>query len=216
MALGFSIRGIGTVAGVQAVLKRRGNSLVPKSRLAMERVVKTLERDVKLKALGGTGGSDPFWGKTGAPGDQLARVTGKARQTIVALTLTRLASVVGVVGSPLAYMAMHEWGGTIRGNQYLRIPTKWMKKPSGQDRLTGRSARSLPGTALFRSRAGNLFIWEVGTPRAKASPSGAIPLYLLKPSVTLRARHLFRNTLRRGRAMIHEAFGLVAASVKRG
>lgn len=206
----------GGTAKVAANLLARSKALGARNRMSMERVVRTLERDVKHKGLTGTAGSSDFWGKTGAQGDQLAAVTGTARRTLVAMTFSRLARVVGVVGSPLKYFAMHEFGGTIHGQQYLRIPTKWSRKASGQDRLQGRSARTLANTALFRSRAGNLFIWEVGTARAKASPGGAIPLYLLKPSIKLRARHMLRNTLRRNREMIRAAFMAVAASVKRG
>src|SRR6185436_5965585 len=144
--------------------------MAKREKQAMERVTKTLEREMKLKGLGGTSRENALFGKIGAdPGSgQLSKVTGTARKTLVSRVFTRLTRVIGVVGTPLAYVAMHEFGGTVSGSPLLRIPTKFSKKNSGQDRLQGRSARSLGDKArIWRSRGGNLFIWEVGTARAK-------------------------------------------------
>jgi phage gpG-like protein len=138
--------------------------MVKQEAIAMERVTKTIERDMKQKWFAGVAGTNDLFGKTGAAfgTGQLGKVTGTARKTLVSRVFTRLSRVIGVVGTPLAYVAMHEFGGQVTGSPNSRIPTKFSKKPSGQDKLQGRSARTLPEgkTALFRSARGNLFIWE--------------------------------------------------------
>lgn len=203
-----SIRIVGgaSVTKVSQQLKSRAQKMAERNVRNMERITKGIERDLKMKHMAGTAQQNSLYGKVGAKSPLLGKVTGKARQSIVSMVFTRMLGVVGVVGSPLEYVRAHEFGATIRGNQYLRIPTKFMKKGSGQDRLQGRSARTLKqSTAIFRSRAGNLFIWEVGTARAKAAGK-PIPLYILKPSVTLKARHFMRNALRAARPKIRAAF----------
>jgi hypothetical protein len=182
----------------------------------MERVTLKFERDLKRDTMTGTAGSNELFGKTGGAGDSLATVTGHAKRSIVRRVFAKVLQVVGVVGSPLSYVRMHEVGGTVRGKSYLRIPTKFAKTAAGADRNAGRSARAIPNTAIFRSRSGNLWVWEVGTARAKASPRGIIPLYLLKPSIKLRARHMFRNTLGKNRTYIREQFRAVGAYLATG
>ena len=216
---GIKIVGAAGINRVANTLRLRSLQMVKQESIAMERVTKTIERDMKQKWFAGVAGTNDLFGKTGAAfgTGQLGKVTGTARKTLVSRVFTRLSRVIGVVGTPLAYVAMHEFGGQVTGSPLLRIPTKFSKKPSGQDKLQGRSARTLPEgkTALFRSARGNLFIWEVGTARAKAA-GRPIPLYLLVPSVTFKARHMFRNSLRANKAMIREHFGRVFASVRMG
>jgi len=212
---GISIRGASSVKNVSRVLSERAVKLSQRNAAAMERVTLTIERDVKKDGLSGKGGENELFGSTGAAGDALASRSGHTRRSIVRRVFTRLMHVVGVVGSPLASFAAHEFGATITGKPLLRIPTKFMKTASGVDRLAGRSARTLPNTRLFRSRAGNLFIWEIGTARAR-SAGRPVPLYLLKPSVKLRARHMLRNALRKNRALIKASFTSAWATVKRG
>ena len=211
---GISVRG--NADRVALKLQSRASRLHLRNRLAMERVTLKLERDLKRDALTGTAGSNDLFGKVGAAGDALATVTGQAKQTLVRRVFAKTLQVVGVLVSPLAYIRLHEVGGVVRGKQYLRIPTKFAKTGAGADRNAGRGARAIENTAIFRSRSGNLWIWEVGTARAKASPRGIIPLYLLKPSIKLRARHMFRNTLTKNRRYIREQFVAVAAYLATG
>jgi hypothetical protein len=212
---GIAIRGGDGVARMSLRLQSRAGKLYMKSTLAMQRVTLKLERDVKRDGFTGHADDNAFFGKGGATGDALAVRTGQARRSVVQRVFTKALAVVGVVGSPLAYVHMHEFGGTVRGKPYLRIPTGYAKTPSGVDRYAGISARAIPNTAIFRSRAGNLFVWEVGSARAKAS-GRAIPLYLLKTSVKLRARHMFKNALTKNRSYIHEQFRGVVAYVAGG
>jgi len=212
------IVGAANVSRVADNLGKRALLLRKRTAQAMERVVKSIEREVKVKGLGGSSRENSLFGKIGAaPGSgQLSQVTGTARKTLVSRVFTQLTKVVGVVGTPLAYVAMHEFGGEVRGNPLLRIPTKFSKKNSGQDRLQGRSARTLGDKArAWRSRAGNLFVWEIGTARAKAA-GRPIPLYLLKPSVTLKKRGMFKRALRANRNLIRNSFRGLFASARGG
>lgn len=212
---GLSIRGAGGMHRMSLLLQSRGQKLYMKSALTMERVTVKIERDLKKQGFSGVGSENGFWGKGGAPGDVLAARSGHTRRSITRAVFTKVLAVVGVVGSPLNYVRLHEVGGTVSGKPYLRIPTGYAKTPSGVDRYAGRSARTIPNTRIFRSRAGNLFIWETRSSRAKAS-GRPIPLYLLKPSVKLRARHMFKHTLARNRAYIHSQFRGVTAYVATG
>jgi phage gpG-like protein len=202
---------------VAANLSKRAANIPKQNARAMNVITKSIDRDMKRRWLHGAAGVNDLFGKTGATSDrQLATVTGTARKTLVSRVFAHFNKVVGVVGTPLAYVAMHEWGGTVTGNPLLRIPTKFSKKNSGQDRLQGRSARSLGDKAkIWRSRAGNLFIWEVGTARAKAA-GRPIPLYLLKPSIKLRARHMFRIALLSARPLIRATFANAVSVIKSG
>lgn len=215
---GLKITGAAGINVVATNLRRRADNLPKQNAIAMERVTRTIERDMRTKWLAGVGGENDLFGKTGADvgSGMLGKVTGTARKTLVARVFSHFSRVVGVVGTPLAYVAMHEFGGRVQGSPLLRIPTKFSKKASGQDKLQGRSARSLGDKArVWRSHAGNLFIWEVGTARAKAA-GRPIPLYLLKPSVRFKARHMFQRALRASRSMIRATFRGAFASVARG
>jgi hypothetical protein len=79
-------------------------------------------------------------------------------------------------------------GGTIlpKVGQYLRIPTKFALTAKGVDRNDGAKMRDVPGFAVFKSRAGNLFIWKLF---GKKKPPE--PWYLLKTSVTVREHKWF-------------------------
>jgi len=216
MPASITVRGAPSVARVQQTLAGRGAGMVLRNRLAMEQVTLRLERTLKVDHLTGQAGEHPLFGKTGAKGNALAVVTGHTRNTIVRAVFTRAKHVQGVVGSPLKSFAVHEYGATVRGKPYLRIPTRFAKTASGQDRLGPRSARTLGNTFIARTKAGNLFIFERGTPRAEASPRGILPLYLLKPTVKLRARHMLRETLKANITYIREQFRGVTAYVAKG
>jgi hypothetical protein len=90
---------------------------------------------------------------------------------------------------------------------------------SGTDKLAGRSAKGLPNTFILKSKAGNLWIAEGGTARSRlAQAQNGVPLllYMLKPSITYRARHIFSGTLKRVKATVLAMFGGDFRAVVRG
>lgn len=193
-----------TAPGLALVEKKLATAAkrVPQSTVdTMQRVIIYAEADVRKNSFSGTKGYDPFWGVTGAAGDQLGARTGNARRSIRSQVLKRFRTVIGSVGSPLKYVALHERGGTVHGKPWLRIPTAAAQRAiSGTDPLGGKSARSLPNTTIIRSKAGKLWIAEVGTGRSKrAAEINGVPLllFLLVPSVTFRPRRMFASALRR-------------------
>lgn len=152
-------------------------------------------------------GYHQLWGPMSASGSFLTARSGqsKARITQGGDVIERRAGAAveyrAEVGSPDPHIAFLEEGGTIRGSQFLRIPTVYAQTPSGQDRNTGQSAKNIPGTFLIRSKAGRLWIMQKrGPSRTEKARTGtlgfraAVPLYLLVRSVTQRGRHLFRDT----------------------
>lgn len=205
----LAINGHG-LAAVIGRLERAGLAVRVETRREMSRIVHAVERDLKRNSLTGRKGSHPLFGVTGAAGDSLGVRSGRTRNSIVARVLDTPAGVVGVVGSPEKHVALHERGGTIHGNPYLRIPTREMQTAAGVDRLAGRSARSIVGAFLLKSKAGNLWIAARGRGRE------LVLLYLLKRSVTFRPRRMFQRTLERMRPLILASMRNVAARVARG
>lgn len=148
----------------------------------VERSVRLLERHLKSEALTGSKGSHPLMGRTGAAPPRLGVRSGHTRRSVTGRTFRIGQTVVGVVGSPERHLVAHERGMRITGKRgLLRIPTRFAQTGAGVDRNLGRRLGRTPGTAIFKSRAGNLFIWDT----TGRSPK---PLYLLKPAVTLRRR----------------------------
>lgn len=202
---------------------KRLKSLPPILRAAqvstMQRAVRIVESDLKRNSFTGVKSNDPFWGVRGASGNALGVRSGHTRNSISGTVLVGMGGthVQGIVGSPLKHVRLHEEGGTINGSPYLRIPTRVMQTPAGVDRLIGVSARSLPNTAVIRSKR-NLWIVETGTPRSKlASQVNGFPLmlYLLKRSITLRPRRMFRQSLARVKNEVAGMFtGRVALIVR--
>lgn len=214
----FSAKGSGKVA---RRLARVPPALKERAHRTMEVAVRLTEGDLKAHALTGKKGQDAFWGVTGATGDALGVRTGHTRRSIATAVFGAFpAGVVGTVGSALRQMKLHEEGGTITGKPWLRIPTRVMQRPgSGTDALAGKSARSLPNTFILKSKSGNLWIAEGGTPRAKlAQELNGVPLllYMLVHSITLRARRPFAGTLARVRGRVGKLFGAMFTATVRG
>jgi hypothetical protein len=177
----------------------------------MERAVRMVESDLKANSLTGRKGRDAFWGVTGASGNALGVRSGHTRRSIVARTLVGLggSSVTGTVGSPLPQMKLHEEGGVVRGNPWLRIPTRIMQTASGVDRNAGRSASTIPNTMVLTSKKGNPWVVEVGTARSKlaaAIQGFPLMLYMLVREVNLRARKPFGKCLERMRPKVRTLF----------
>jgi hypothetical protein len=100
-------------------------------------------------------------------------VTGQEQATIIIGT-------GGYIGkSPVVYADIQERGGTIHAKKkFLTIPFPGIK---------GRAA-NFPDSFIIKSKKGNLVI-------AEKRGKGIRPLFLLKPSVTLPARHWFTNPI---------------------
>jgi len=146
---------------------------------------------------------DAFWGKKGASGNGLSVRSGKTRASLTPGTriYRNGATLIGVVGSAEKHLKLHEDGGVIRGTSpkgYLRIPTRAAQTAAGVDRYAGRSIRDIPGSFLFKSRAGNL--WA-----AIRRGSGPLELlYLLKKSARMRPRRIFARTRDNSRPKVVE------------
>jgi len=155
------------------------------------RIISLFMRSKLVKRMSVPTVSHPFWGRVSPPGNVLGARSGMTRARLSpGGIVTRLANEWRtVVGSPDAHVAFLEEGGTKFGTSpkgFLRIPTRAMQTAAGVDRLTGASARTLPGAFFLRSKAGNLWI--------AIRDRGQRPtlLYLLKKSVRQRGRHIFR------------------------
>jgi hypothetical protein len=196
------------VTGVGAVVTRlnRGAAAVrPTTAVAMERLVRTIERDVKRHSLTGKKGRHPLFGVTGAKGDALGVRSGNTRSSVTARVFDTAGTLLGVVGSALTHVRAHELGVTISG-RWLRIPTRHAQTGAGVDRYAGMSARQIPDTVLLRGKKGGLWIML-------RQGKKLTPLYLLVRSVTLRPRRMFAAALDRNRRAIRDAFARATARV---
>lgn len=153
-------------------------------------------------------GYHQLWGPVSASGPFLTARSGQSKARITPggqVIERRIGSAIeyrAEVGSPDKHVAFHEEGGTVRGNQFLRIPTIYAQTPSGQDRYPAKgSVTNLPGTFIRRTQAGRLWIMQRrASSRSERQRGGTlgyravVPLYLLVRSVTHRGRFLFRET----------------------
>jgi len=195
MAFSLSVLANGTAA---TRLRLSSSAVVARQRLlgSMELATRAVERDLGLHGLKGNKGRHAFWGVTGARGNRLGRRSGKTAGSVTARVFSRGDQILGVVGSPRQSLAKHERGGTISGNPYLRIPTRNAQTGSGIDRWVGVSARDIPNTYIFRSRAGKLWIAQNAVSAARSL------LYLLVRNVQVRPRRVFATTTRRMRSAV--------------
>jgi len=166
----------------------------------VERATILLERELKTSALRGQRAPSGLF-RGGGVGSTLAVGTGAARASIVRAVFTKIEGltrrVVGVVGSPLVYLAVHERGATIHGRPWLTIPTIYARR--FQTIVRGKTSKSatLATTFFKRTKSGAIFLFGKTGKRGKA-----VPLFLLKHSVTLRPRRMFASTLDANRAAI--------------
>jgi len=104
-----------------------------------------------------------------------------------------LADIEGEIGGP-ARLSIHEFGGVIRAKKakFLTIPLPAALNSDGTPKK--RSAREWDKTFVKQSKKGNLLIFQK---RGK----DIVPLYVLKPKVTIPPRLNMGNTLRAGADM---------------
>jgi len=141
-------------------------------------------------------GSRPAAGlfRRGGRGNTLAVGTSSARSSIESHTFKVANRFVGVIGSPLAYVAHHEYGGTIRGRPWLKIPTVFHDRYAN---APGFFQRSKKGNLFFFAKAGRRqrTLRVRGEKKSRAvSASGLIPVFMLVRKVTHRPRGMFKAT----------------------
>lgn len=112
---------------------------------------------------------------------------------------TLLGASFGVVGSDVVYARIQELGGVIkaRNAKYLTIPLAGAKTKAG---IVRGGARSFTDTFVMRSRSGDLLI-------VQRRGRGVLPLFVLKPEITIRGKHYLERGLEKNRAPIRELFG---------
>lgn len=205
MALGISVVSTGLMELAQN-FRRASVTVRPELVRAMTRSTILTERVLKKDGLDGKKGHHSFWGVTGAPGSTLGARSGKTRQSVTQQVFTSGPVVIGAVGVPGKAFAAHESGATITGSPYLRQPTAAAQTPAGVDRYAGQSLRGVPGLFSLRSKAGNLWI-------ATRSAGQLVLMYMLRRSVTLRARHVLRHVYGLVRDEVNLNFRGAAGSV---
>ena len=197
--IGLGISFSSTAAANSARVSAAATAIGTVTAKRMARAVLFVYRDLVKYGLTGEKQRDPFWGWRGASGARLGVRTGNTRRSVVTRVFKRLNMVFGIVGSNSKVLAVHEKGATIHGNPYLRLPTIWALSKGGasKDAYAGRSVRGIPGTFIGKSKRGNLFIGL-----RTAGGKSFVPLFILKESVTLRPRHIMRNTVARTKAEV--------------
>ena len=118
-------------------------------------------------------------------------------------TNTQISGSVVAGGGPEMYARIHEYGGTINAKnvQNLTIPLDAAMTPMGVGRFSARQVISDPSQFGFTGtffRHGVLF-GQLGIEKKRAAKGatigGVVPLFVLKPSVTLPERSFMRPAL---------------------
>jgi phage gpG-like protein len=124
--------------------------------------------------------------------------TGALRRSIGYITKDTRDGFQGLVGSGvrygnrLPYATIHETGGVItpKKGKYLAIPLPAALTKSGSQLRGGAfGARDFKDTFFMRSKKGNLLIMQ------KKGKHSAVPLFVLKKSVTIPARRYMSKTV---------------------
>ena len=149
---------------------------------AAKRVSQDLMKALQRVAKGLADKHGTPWTPGEQTGDTLHARSGKGMASIAQSIRVSGSTLDALTGSiDTGDMTIHETGGTItaRNSKYLAIPLPDALDARGLPIMP--SARDWPGTFVQRSRAGNLIIFQRKGRRI-------IPLYVLKPSVTIRPR----------------------------
>jgi hypothetical protein len=131
----------------------------------------------------------------GTTENTLSQRTGALNEAIlnsVTVTGATFADIRGMIGAPgIPYARIQETGGTIRAKNgsFLAIPLPAAMTSDGVPLLPG--PRSWPNTFIRKTAAGNVVIFMKLGERI-------VPLYVLKPEVTIPARLGMRATLEAG------------------
>lgn len=104
------------------------------------------------------------------------------------------------------YAAIHEYGGTVRGNPNLTIPLDEAKMASGAARYSARRVISDPsvggfaGTFFRKTRSGNVILF--GNPGGRRARP--VPLFVLKDSVRIPPRRYVSLAMQQTAAKVPE------------
>lgn len=133
--------------------------------------------------------------------DGLAVDKGHLRSSIHSRVFIAGDTISGAVGSNVPWLPIHEYGGTIEGKPWLRIPTKYAamfgfigRGFALKSRPRGPSTAGKVYRTFFRlTKSGALFLF-VNRPHDGYKIT---PLYLLVRRVTMPARRMFQQTVER-------------------
>jgi len=194
---GITLRGMPSVRGRLAGLTARSQGAVER---AVGRATKAIEADVKRNSFTAKRGAAGGLLRPGGIGG-LAVNTGEARASITSQTFRMQpgarSQTVAVIGSPIRWLPIHEYGGVIRGRPWLAIPTIYAKRYAGRP------------TRIFRSKRGTLFVWAMFR-RAKPKP-----VKMLLREVRMPARAMFGKSVERMRPAVAAMFQAVPREVVR-
>ena len=209
--IGFTVRKIGRFVTKPDAVKRDLRAAL-KSGL---RKASFIIRESLREKMSEPGGRDSFWGRTTTTKGLLVRTGGtRARLSPGGRVYESGTTMHTAVGSPDEHVRQIEAGGEVfpgPGYKYLRIPTGAAQTRAGVDRWAGRSIRDIPGSFLFTSKAGELWAAHRKGKREKLER-----LYLLRKSITTRARHMFARTTRETEPKVVKAIGFdVSVAVAR-
>lgn len=139
-----------------------------------------------------------------ASGKILHRRTGALSKIQYTIDKKKIVSIIGnrvISGNPVPYAAIHEYGGTIRPTRAknLAIPIGRAKTAAGVARFRPRDIErsGYDDSVCFRSKAGNLILWGVKNLKTKKKLT---PLFVLKKSVRVPARHWVSKTVKESQA----------------
>jgi hypothetical protein len=171
----------------------------------MQRATAIMETDLKTVALDGVKGRHPFFGVTSGPTlGALGVRSGHLRRSVVSDVIHKASYppvLIGVTGTPSKIAAIHEEGAHIQGRPLLAIPLAAAQTMAGVMR---QSPRSYANAFVFKSKKGNLFL-------AINRGGQLVPLFILKQTVHLRARHVFKRSLKRCKRAIEALFDVDVA-----
>lgn len=188
-----------TVAGMPA-LRKRFEALPQKIRQqaavrGLTRAAEALRTHIKLRKLSG---------------EPLHARTGQLRGSVSYRVETRTDGVLARIGPHVPYARIQEFGGTIRPRrgQFLTIPLRAAMTAAGATRFTARAIISSPSIGGFE---GTFFRDHILFGKRGKQ---AVPLFVLKRSVTIPARSYLRSSLRESRqAIINTVLGEIRKAV---
>ena len=206
MANGVFVRAEINKAGASKLKNSPANFARANTRAALRSTV-LVERAVREDALGGrVRRSGLFY--ISEPGNRIAKRTGRSASRINSDVFQRGDSTFGVVGSPDKNVLVNEVGATIRGRPTLVIPTVHVQTPTGamKEDWAGVRLRDVwkqrklfvlrrkgAVEGLVARRYGSL----TRNPRTGRMERRSEPLFLLRRSVSIAARHMFRTVARK-------------------
>ena len=113
-------------------------------------------------------------------------------------------------GARVPYAAIQEFGGTIKGRPYLRVPLQAAKTPTGVDRFASPLRETGAGLFHLVEANGKLFLF-------RTDEEDGPPWYVLQRTSTIRARPYMRPAMRKlQRRVPNDLRELVTVSITGG